>query len=53
MTVYAWLGRRDDAIAQFQVCRAALRRELGADPLPSTVDLYQQIMSNTTMPRPD
>jgi DNA-binding SARP family transcriptional activator len=53
MTVYAWLGRRDDAIAQFQICRAALRRELGADPLPSTVDLYQQIMTNATMPRPD
>jgi DNA-binding SARP family transcriptional activator len=53
MAAYAWLGRRDDAIAQFQICRAALRRELGADPLPSTVDLYQQIMSNAPMPRPD
>jgi DNA-binding SARP family transcriptional activator len=45
MTVYAWLDRRDDALAQYQLCRTALRRELSADPLASTTELYQQILN--------
>ncbi|HMA33442.1 MAG TPA: BTAD domain-containing putative transcriptional regulator [Chloroflexia bacterium] len=47
MAAFAQLNRRDDALAQFQVCRAVLRRELGTEPLPSTVELYHQILSNT------
>jgi DNA-binding SARP family transcriptional activator len=47
MATYARLGRRDEALAQFQICRAALRRELDTDPLPSTVELYNSILAGT------
>ncbi len=48
MATYARLGRRDEALAQFQACRTALRRELGTEPLPSTVELYTQILNHTS-----
>ena len=46
MATYARLGRRDEALAQFQACRTALRRELGTEPLPSTIELYTQILNH-------
>lgn len=41
MRLYAGLGRRDEALAQFRRCRATLRRELDVDPHPDTLALYR------------
>lgn len=43
MLVYARMGRRSDALNQYQLLRAALREELHANPLPETQELYRQI----------
>jgi len=45
--------QRVDLLALQRPCEVVALGELGADPLPSTVDLYQQITTNATMPRPD
>lgn len=37
------MGRRDDALRQYRLCRQALRAELGARPLPETEALYMEI----------
>src|SRR6266536_5036344 len=42
MLVFARMGRRSDALNQYQLLRAALREELDANPLPETVDLYNR-----------
>jgi DNA-binding SARP family transcriptional activator len=44
-------GRRHLAVAHFQRFRALLRTELGADPLPSTVQIYQSVISGRICPR--
>jgi LuxR family maltose regulon positive regulatory protein len=44
MLVYARLGRRSDALRQFQLLCEALREELHASPMPETVDLYRTIL---------
>ncbi|MBI2883373.1 MAG: GAF domain-containing protein [Candidatus Methylomirabilis oxyfera] len=41
------LGRRDEALRQYQACREVLRRELDVTPLPETERLYLQIKSST------
>ncbi|MBW7885051.1 MAG: hypothetical protein H3C34_20930, partial [Caldilineaceae bacterium] len=46
MLVYAVSGQRSSALAQFESCRRLLRSELGVDPLPETVRLYEQIQRN-------
>jgi DNA-binding SARP family transcriptional activator len=38
------LGRADWAIAEYQKCQKFLDRELGMEPMPETVRLYQQIL---------
>jgi DNA-binding SARP family transcriptional activator/TolB-like protein len=43
MRLYARTGNRHEALAQYQQCREALRRELDAEPEPATVALYEQI----------
>ena len=41
MRLYARQGRRGAALKQYQVCVAALQRELGTEPEPETKQLYQ------------
>ena len=43
MRCYAEAGQRSQALAQFQRCREALRKELGVDPMLETWRVYQRI----------
>jgi predicted ATPase/DNA-binding SARP family transcriptional activator len=45
MRAYDRLGRRQDALAQYQRLRAALRRTLEADPAPETRALYRELLA--------
>jgi predicted ATPase/DNA-binding SARP family transcriptional activator len=36
-------GQRSAALAQYELCRRALAEELGVEPAPATLELYQQI----------
>jgi TolB-like protein/DNA-binding SARP family transcriptional activator/tetratricopeptide (TPR) repeat protein len=45
--LYAAVGERSLAIAQFRNCRALIRRELGAEPSPETVDLADRIAAES------
>ena len=45
MRLYAGLGRRDEALAQYRQCVAVLHRELDAAPSPETVVLYRSILA--------
>lgn len=44
MLCYALAGQPDAALAQYEQCARALRDELGTEPLPETVRLYQRIL---------
>ena len=48
MRLYAQLGRRDTALRQYQVCVAALQRELAAEPEAETTELYRDIVRRQT-----
>ena len=43
MDCYAKVGRRADALAQYDICREALRRDLGVEPGVKTKALYERI----------
>jgi two-component SAPR family response regulator len=43
MRCFAEIGRRSKALAQYDLCRDILDRELGVDPAPETVVLYEEI----------
>jgi TolB-like protein/DNA-binding SARP family transcriptional activator len=43
METYARLGRRSEALAQYQACEDALRRHLDASPSPETVALLSKL----------
>ncbi len=43
MSCYANAGRRAEALAQYDRCREALRRDLGVEPSTETTELYRQI----------
>src|SRR5947209_4357744 len=45
MLVYARMGRRSDALNQYQALREALRTELDAQPLPETTELFRKIQA--------
>jgi predicted ATPase/DNA-binding SARP family transcriptional activator len=45
MLVYARMGRRSDALNQYQILHKALEEELGASPLPETLELYHTIQA--------
>jgi len=47
MQLLAAAGRRSDALRQFQRCRDALKRELGAEPDPATVALCMELQRNS------
>jgi DNA-binding SARP family transcriptional activator len=53
MQAYADTGRPDLVERQFETCRLALLRELGADPMPETVALYARLSSHFDGPVPD
>ena len=50
MRLYAQLGRRGAALRQYQVCVAALERELHAEPEAETQALYQEILRRPSAP---
>jgi predicted ATPase/DNA-binding SARP family transcriptional activator/DNA-binding CsgD family transcriptional regulator len=52
MRLYARLGRRYDALRQYQQLRQALRRELDAAPGPATQRLYDTIRAADLSPQP-
>ncbi len=41
--LYAWQGRRADAVRQYRACVDVLRRELGVEPEPATIRLYREL----------
>jgi DNA-binding SARP family transcriptional activator/predicted ATPase len=43
MTLLAWAGQRDQALAQYETCRRALREELDAEPAAETTALYTRL----------
>ncbi|MEW5939926.1 MAG: BTAD domain-containing putative transcriptional regulator [Chloroflexota bacterium] len=43
MRLYAALGDRPAALAQYQLCKSVLKRELGVAPMPETEALYLKI----------
>ena len=45
MLTYARMGRRSDALNQYQLLRDALREELSAKPLPETMELLRAIQA--------
>ena len=44
MELYARQGRHGAALKQYQICRAALRRELGVEPDAQTEALYRNLL---------
>lgn len=50
MVTLAYIGRRSEALRQFQVCRDSLRNELGVDPSAETLALYESILSGELNP---
>ena len=46
MTHLAAAGQRAAALAQYEVCRDLLERELGVEPLAATQQLYERIRAN-------
>ena len=49
MRAYVALGRRSDALRQYQRCQRVLDEELGVLPVPETVNLFHTIL-NSEMP---
>jgi DNA-binding SARP family transcriptional activator len=47
MRLYARLGRREEALRQYQVCVGVLRRELQAEPDAETKHLYRELVQQT------
>ena len=45
MRLYIVNGSRHEALAQYQQCREALRKDLDAEPEPTTVALYEKIIA--------
>ncbi|HEX6383387.1 MAG TPA: tetratricopeptide repeat protein [Anaerolineae bacterium] len=43
MRVYGRLGRRNAALEQYQRCQEIINRELGAEPMAETAELYRAI----------
>lgn len=46
MRTYAAQGRHDAALKQFEVCKGILRRELGVEPQPETLELAVWLKSD-------
>ncbi len=50
MQIYAVQDRRSEAMQQYQHCERVLRQELGVQPLPETVQLFQALLRGETIP---
>jgi len=50
MRLLTLMGRRSDALAQYRRCREVLLSELGAEPAPETIDLYERILGAASLP---
>jgi len=50
MQLYAFSGRRGDALSQYEALRDLLEKELGVEPLQETMALYEAIISNRLTP---
>jgi predicted ATPase/DNA-binding SARP family transcriptional activator len=50
MRLYTRTGRRQQALAQYQLLRRGLSAELAAEPDPATRALYQQLLAPTPAP---
>lgn len=46
MYCYWQMGRRPEAVRQFQQCAQALREELQIMPMPETISIYQEIVED-------
>jgi len=46
MRIYALQGHRSEALQQYQRCERILREELGVQPLPETVHVFQMLLRN-------
>lgn len=51
MRAYAALGRRSEALLQYQLCARILDEELGAQPMSETISLFQAILNNENLPQ--
>lgn len=49
MRCYLQLGRRGEALRQYERCATVLARELGLEPLPETQALFQQILNSPNL----
>ena len=45
MRLFAYNDQRNAALAQYEQCRQILAKELGIEPMPETIRLYQEIRS--------
>lgn len=50
MRLLALSGRRGEALAQYEMCQAALKKDLGAAPAEETEALYQLLLSGAALP---
>ncbi len=50
INLYAAYGRPNDALRQYERCRADLARDLGVEPDPETTSLYHRIRENRRLP---
>ncbi len=51
MRAYAAQGRRSEALLQYQLCARILAEELGVQPMPETISLFQAILNNEYLPK--
>ncbi len=49
MRAYAAQGRRSEALQQYQLCACILAEELGVQPMPETISLFQAILNNENL----
>jgi DNA-binding SARP family transcriptional activator len=50
MSLYAWQGQKERALAQYAICRELLQQELGVDPAEETQQLQEAILQGTLAP---
>jgi DNA-binding SARP family transcriptional activator/predicted ATPase len=50
MLLYARSRQRGAALAQYEICKRVLQKELAAEPLPETTALYERIFSAAAPP---
>jgi DNA-binding SARP family transcriptional activator len=50
MSLYAWQGQKERALAQYAICRELLQQELGVAPAEETQQLQEAILQGTLAP---